>query len=124
MPTPWQRDLEKDRKYLTEWLGGKLPDASDVTVSELRSPESSGFSNDTLLFDLTYRQDGDAHSEPLVVRIQPTGFHGHPLWRDVRYSYQHKDYDGPEDDRCGNAPTVEDCIEEIDEYEAEKDSSS
>lgn len=56
--------------------------------------------------------------------IQPTGFHGHPLWRDVRYSYQHKDYDGPEDDRCGNAPTVEDCIEEIDEYEAEKDSSS
>lgn len=78
MPTPWQRDPENDRKNLTEWLGGKLPDASDITVSELRSPESSGFSNDTLLFDLTYRQDGEDRREPLVVRIQPTGFQVFP----------------------------------------------
>jgi aminoglycoside phosphotransferase (APT) family kinase protein len=74
MPTPWQRDLEQDGKKLSEWLGGKLPDAREITVSGLRAPESSGFSNDTLLFDLQYRQDGDSHHEPMVVRIAPTGF--------------------------------------------------
>ena len=78
MPTPWQRDLERDRKNLVEWIGGKLPDARNLTISELRAPESSGFSNDTLLFDLEYQQDGETHQEPLVVRIQPTGFQVFP----------------------------------------------
>lgn len=78
MPTPWQRDLDADRKNLTDWLHGKLPDARDMTVSDLRTPQSSGFSNDTLLFEITYRQDGDLHREPLVCRIQPTGFRVFP----------------------------------------------
>lgn len=78
MPTPWQRDLERDRDHLTQWLEARLPDARKLRVSELRAPQSSGFSNDTLLFDLAYERDDIAHSEPLVVRIQPTGFQVFP----------------------------------------------
>ena len=78
MPTPWQRDLERDRANLTRWLGSRLPEASGLRVSDLKAPQSSGFSNDTLLFDLSYEQDGSARHEPLVVRIQPTGFQVFP----------------------------------------------
>ena len=49
--------------------------------------------------------------------IEPTGFYGHPKWKTTRFTYFHKDYDGPEDDRHGHAPTIQDCMDEIDEYE-------
>ena len=78
MPTPWQRDLDRDRDHLTQWLEAHLPDATELTVSELSAPQSSGFSNDTLLFDLRYRRDSEQRVEPLVVRIQPTGFQVFP----------------------------------------------
>ena len=78
MPTMWQRDLDADRAKLTAWLGQRLPDASDVRVTDLVAPQSSGFSNDTLLFDLEYTRDGRAVREPLVVRIEPTGFQVFP----------------------------------------------
>lgn len=32
------------------------------------------------------------------------------------YDYAHADYDGPEDNRCGSAASVEDCKSEIDDY--------
>lgn len=32
-----------------------------------------------------------------------------------QYTYFHKDFDGPEDNRHGFGPTVEDCMERIDE---------
>ncbi|MBX3025050.1 phosphotransferase family protein [bacterium] len=78
MPTMWQRDLETDRANLTAWLRRRLPDAGDLRVSDLVAPQSSGFSNDTLLFDLEYTSDGRARREPLVVRIEPTGFQVFP----------------------------------------------
>ena len=77
MPTPWQRDLEKDRRALETWLAEKLPLASKLRVSDLREPQSSGFSNDTLLFELEYERDG-AQREELVVRIAPTGYQVFP----------------------------------------------
>jgi aminoglycoside phosphotransferase (APT) family kinase protein len=71
MPTMWQRDLEADRERLTAWLQRQLPTASDVRITDLVAPQTSGFSNETLLFDLEYAQGGRAHRDPLVVRIQP-----------------------------------------------------
>jgi aminoglycoside phosphotransferase (APT) family kinase protein len=78
MPTPWQRDLERDRERLGRWLERRLPDARNLRVSALGAPQSSGFSNDTLLFDLDYEQDGEAQQRALVVRIEPTGFQVFP----------------------------------------------
>jgi aminoglycoside phosphotransferase (APT) family kinase protein len=78
MPTPWRRDLSRDRERLTAWLRERLPDATDLRLSELRAPQTSGFSNDTLLFEAEYARDGRARREPFVARIQPTGFQVFP----------------------------------------------
>ena len=40
-----------------------MPDASNLRVSELREPQSSGFSNDTLLFELEYERANAAECE-------------------------------------------------------------
>ena len=78
MPTPWERDLDRTVDQLTRWLGRVLPDAEDIEVANLAAPASSGFSNETLLFDLRYRESGQPRSESLVLRIQPTGFQVFP----------------------------------------------
>jgi aminoglycoside phosphotransferase (APT) family kinase protein len=78
VPTPWQRDLAKDGPRFEAWLRAKLAGASDVRMSPLVQPQSSGFSNETLLFDVAYTQDGRARQESLVVRIQPTGYQVFP----------------------------------------------
>ena len=74
MPTPWQRDLEAAGRDLLDWLRAKLPAATDLRMSELVAPQSSGFSNETLLFELAWSADGREQNEKLVVRIQPTGY--------------------------------------------------
>jgi aminoglycoside phosphotransferase (APT) family kinase protein len=74
MPTPWQRDLAADRERLGAWLAARIPDAEGLRVSELRAPQSSGFSNDTLLFEVDCARGGRAWREALVARVQPTGY--------------------------------------------------
>jgi aminoglycoside phosphotransferase (APT) family kinase protein len=72
MPVP-QRDLELARRRLTEWLHTVLPDAEDLRVSELSGPGATGFSSDTLMFDLTYEEDGEERRKELVARLEPSG---------------------------------------------------
>lgn len=74
MPAPVGRDLELTRKRLVEWFGGLLPEARDLAIGALTGPGATGFSSDTLIFDLTYRQSGHPISRGLVARIQPSGF--------------------------------------------------
>lgn len=74
MPIPEQRDLELARKTLSEWLAGKLPEARDLRLSEIRSPGGTGYSNETLLFDAHYTLDGETRVEGMVVRVAPTGY--------------------------------------------------
>lgn len=78
MPTPWQRDLARDAANLEAWLAERLPEARELAVRDFRAPEASGFSNDTLLFELETRGPAGVRREPLVVRIQPTGFQVFP----------------------------------------------
>jgi aminoglycoside phosphotransferase (APT) family kinase protein len=78
MPTLWQRDLEADGQRLRAWLERKLPGARDLRMSPLAAPTATGFSNETLLFDLAWSQDGTERRRSLVVRIQPTGFQVFP----------------------------------------------
>jgi aminoglycoside phosphotransferase (APT) family kinase protein len=74
MPAPHGRDLELTRKRLTEWLEAKLVDARDVRLSELTGPGTTGFSNDTVMFDAEYSRDGARHRDALVARIRPSGY--------------------------------------------------
>lgn len=78
MPTPWQRDLEADAPKFESWLRRRLPGARDLRMSPLVAPQSSGFSNETLLFDLAWTEEGTPRREALVVRIQPTGYRVFP----------------------------------------------
>jgi hypothetical protein len=52
--------------------------------------------------------------------IRQNDFRAHPYWGKVAWTFAHKDYDGPEDNRCGFAETVEDCMSEIDDAEEER----
>jgi aminoglycoside phosphotransferase (APT) family kinase protein len=72
MPIPEQRDLEAARGILADWLAKRLPDASGVDVGPIRGPESTGFSNETLLFDASWSTGGDRTTERLVLRVEPT----------------------------------------------------
>ncbi len=72
--------------------------ARDLTVSDVAAPGTTGFSNDTLMFTLSYEQDGTAHRDPLVVRIKPTGFQVFPeydLGRQFRVQQRLADTDVP-----------------------------
>ena len=66
------RDLEATRRALAAWLDQTLSAARDVTVGELNAPGATGFSNDTLFFDLAYTSEAGRVEESLVLRIQPT----------------------------------------------------
>ena len=86
MPTPWERDLVAARAALARWLRAKLPQAREIELSELVAPQASGFSNETLLFDLSRVEAGRRRSESLVVRIQPTGYQVFPEY-DMRMQF-------------------------------------
>ena len=68
-----QRDLELTAKQLSQWLQKRLPSARNLEVLGLAKPAATGFSNDTLLFDLHWDETGKKRSKGYVVRIEPTG---------------------------------------------------
>ncbi len=74
MPIPQARDVDVTRKQLTTWLARKLPHATDVTVGEIGLPSGSGFSNETLLIDASWREHGEAVNARLVARVKPTAY--------------------------------------------------
>ncbi len=76
MPQPIGRDLEKTRTQLIDWLQTKLPNATELRVEDFRGPKDTGFSSDTMMFDLHYRDGGAAQSEAMVIRIEPAGDFG------------------------------------------------
>jgi aminoglycoside phosphotransferase (APT) family kinase protein len=86
MPTAWERDLVSARENLLGFLRTKLPNATQLEISQLAAPQSSGFSNETLLFDLEWSEAGRHRKASLVVRIQPTGFAVFPEY-DMKLQY-------------------------------------
>lgn len=78
MPAPHGRDLSATRSALEGWLAERLPEARELRISDLVGPGSTGFSNDTLMFDLEWRAGNLLRRESLVVRIKPTGYRVFP----------------------------------------------
>lgn len=87
MPTPWKRDLEAARESLAAWMQRQLPGVRNFELSELTAPQSSGFSNETLLVDARFERAGERAVERLVVRVQPTGFQVFPEY-DMRLQFR------------------------------------
>ncbi|MBW2724895.1 MAG: phosphotransferase family protein [Deltaproteobacteria bacterium] len=75
MPAPVGRDLEQIRTQLEAWFPTVLPDdVRDVEVGEIGGPGGTGFSSDTLIFDLRYLRAGTLVEQGLVARIKPSGY--------------------------------------------------
>ncbi|MCK9248535.1 MAG: phosphotransferase family protein [Solirubrobacteraceae bacterium] len=72
---------------LAAWLRGRLPDATDLRVTDATVPKASGMSTETILFTYAWTQDGAAREQRAVVRLAPAGpglFMGYDLEREAR----------------------------------------
>jgi aminoglycoside phosphotransferase (APT) family kinase protein len=65
-------DEAKLKHQLQRWLQGRQPDREGLTITDFTSP-TAGASNETLLFDVTFKQDGGESRQGLVVRLEPEG---------------------------------------------------
>jgi aminoglycoside phosphotransferase (APT) family kinase protein/putative sterol carrier protein len=72
-----QVELARLQSTLSEWLQKKMPDAGDLTVSNLER-SGAGISNETFLFNLTWQEDGKPGSEGMVLRCAPRSFPVYP----------------------------------------------
>ena len=73
-------DLEATREALERWLGRKLGDRAHVTVSALSTPTASGFSNETLFFDVSWDDLGTTRRQSMVARLQAGGPGLYPVY--------------------------------------------
>lgn len=71
MPVAGQRDPDQIRGVLTEWMAAQMPEATDVVITDLVVPQSSGFSNETFLLDASWTENGERVEAELVLRSQP-----------------------------------------------------
>jgi len=72
MPAPIGRDAARTRSQLEEWFRAREPDAARVSLEILGGPSETGFSSDTLMFDLVVEKAaGGRERRPLVVRLEP-----------------------------------------------------
>lgn len=65
-------DLSEMKSKLTAWLETKMPDANNLTISDLEKP-GMGMSNETLLFDINWEEDGKQRSKGGVLHGAPRG---------------------------------------------------
>jgi len=73
MPAPVGRDAAKTKAQLEDWFRAREPDAQSVELEELGGPAETGFSSDTLMFDVVVRgADGETERRPVVVRLEPS----------------------------------------------------
>jgi aminoglycoside phosphotransferase (APT) family kinase protein len=86
MPVPDQRDPELTLRNLTGWLDGRLPGAR---IPTLETPATSGFSNETLMFDADWTDpsDGSGHSGTYVARVAPARYQ---IFPEPRFEEQYR----------------------------------
>lgn len=56
---------------LQAWLRTKLPSGADPEVTDVQVPAANGMSNETILFDALWHEDGERRHHHLVARIAP-----------------------------------------------------
>ena len=66
-------DADQATKTLSAWLSHRLLDARDIHVSGVTVPSASGLSTETVLFDVAWTENGVAHEQGMVARVQPEG---------------------------------------------------
>ena len=74
MPKPQERDLDATKVIFSNWIETKLDGATDLDVELLGGPENTGFSNETLSFNVSYKLDNTKIKTGMVLRFYPEGF--------------------------------------------------
>jgi aminoglycoside phosphotransferase (APT) family kinase protein len=67
-PRTSSRDRDEQRRRLTLWLAERI---NDPQVSELVAPPTTGMSSETLLFDVSWTEDGAERRASWVARVAP-----------------------------------------------------
>jgi aminoglycoside phosphotransferase (APT) family kinase protein len=81
------RDFQTTREQLTGWLAGRLPSGARPDLSTLEIPQGAGHSNETVLFEATWREEGGPRAQRFVARIRPSGRGVFPEY-DMRLQYR------------------------------------
>ncbi|MCX8071109.1 MAG: phosphotransferase family protein [Candidatus Binatia bacterium] len=85
MPAP-RRDLSVVQAALTDWLRPKFPQWPSLSVANLRGPTETGYSSDTLLFDVLDSSNPPA-ARTLVAKLHPQGLTVFPKY-DLEQQYR------------------------------------
>ena len=67
----FRTDRSHYRAALEGWLQGAFPSRQGLTVVDIEIPVSTGFSNETVILDAAWTENGSEREERLVVRIEP-----------------------------------------------------
>ena len=70
------RDFDATHGQLTGWLARKLPGGGRPELSALTIPQGAGHSNETVLFEAAWDENGGRRVQRFVVRIRPGGPRG------------------------------------------------
>jgi aminoglycoside phosphotransferase (APT) family kinase protein len=73
------RDPTVLRDQLTTWFEGTLAPGAEPEVSDVTSPEGTGMSSETLLFDVTATLDGERSTTAYAARLAPAA-QDHPVF--------------------------------------------
>jgi aminoglycoside phosphotransferase (APT) family kinase protein len=65
------RDAATVPRVLTEWFAGILPAGADPQVEVHSGVDANGLSSETLLFDVTWTEDGGRRTDGYVARVAP-----------------------------------------------------
>jgi aminoglycoside phosphotransferase (APT) family kinase protein len=68
----FHRDRSGYADALRTWFARRLPDARAVRVGDVDIPAATGFSNETIFFDVDWHDADGAHHERFVGRVEPS----------------------------------------------------
>ena len=75
---PRVRDLDELSRDLGEWLRRRMPEAKDLALASFDYPHGAGRSHETILFDASWTEGGEARTQGMVVRIKPSNHTYYP----------------------------------------------
>jgi aminoglycoside phosphotransferase (APT) family kinase protein len=67
------RNASQTAVVLAMWLSAQLPDARDVSVTDVEQSSAGGYSNEPLFFTASWTDDLGPHRRELVTRLQAPG---------------------------------------------------
>jgi aminoglycoside phosphotransferase (APT) family kinase protein len=65
-------DPDTARPQLERWHASRHSEAQNIQVTNVHIPSANGMSSETILFDITWTENGQERTQPSVARVTPT----------------------------------------------------